>query len=341
MQVGRFGRFSVLGFSLLLPLAGAATVASDVSIAQIGALMAVAFAFHIFGYVSNDVFDLALDRTESLRAGSPLVRGLIAPRVAFVIAMIPVPLAAALHLLAGGPPIAAAVLMGGMALGLVYNARGKTIAVPLAGDAVQALAWIALALYGALTLRAALTIPFAFLAATVFLYVLMINGLHGGLRDIANDARHGAKTTAILLGARADDEGRLIVPRIIIVYGMTLHILLLLTGVLAVMGRWPLAAAAIGIAHAVLWGLARKALRPTAERMEVVRAGFAHLFISLGVVLLPFALFGNGAVAATMIAVYAIPVIVLCVRITGRGVQTGRGSRRSERSSVIPDTREG
>jgi 4-hydroxybenzoate polyprenyltransferase len=67
-QIGRFGRFAVLGFSLLLPLAGAATVASDVSMAQVAALLAVAFAFHMFGYVSNDVFDLPIDRTEPLRA---------------------------------------------------------------------------------------------------------------------------------------------------------------------------------------------------------------------------------------------------------------------------------
>lgn len=321
-EIGRFGRFAVLGFSLILPIAGAATVSTTITAAQIAALLAAAFAFHVFGYVSNDVFDLALDRTEPLRAGSPLVRGLVPPRVAFAIAMIPVPLAAALHLAAGGDRRAAAALMIGMAFGLLYNAYGKRIAFPLVSDAVQALAWVALALYGALTMRAPLTIPLALLAATVFLYVLLINGLHGGLRDLANDARHGAQTTAILLGAREVD-GRLLVPRALKIYGLTLHILLLAAALLAVAPRWPAAAIAITVAHALLLLLARKALRSTANRAAMVYTGFAHLSLSIGVVFVPFALFGNRTAAATILAVYAVPVVVLAIRMTRRRIFAG------------------
>jgi 4-hydroxybenzoate polyprenyltransferase len=322
-EIGRFGRFSVLGFSLILPIAGAATVSSQVSAAQLAALLAVAFAFHIFGYVSNDVIDLPLDRTEPLRAGSPLVRGLVSPRAAFAIAMIPVPLAAAVHLIAGGNPAAAAVLMIGMGFGWIYNAHGKKIAVPLVSDAVQAMAWGSLALYGALTMRAPLTAAFGLLAATVFFYVLLVNGLHGGLRDIGNDARHGAKTTAILLGARATDDGRLLVPRVLKIHGLMLHLLILTAGVLAVVERWPAAAILLTIAHVFLLILARKALREAADRVAVVRAGFAHLFLSIGVVFLPFALFGNRAAAATIIAVYAVPVAVLAIRMTRRRILPG------------------
>lgn len=322
-EISRFGRFSVLGFSLILPLAGAATVSAQVSSAQIAALLAVSFAFHIFGYVSNDVFDLPIDRTEPLRAGSPLVRGLVTPRVAFAIAMIPVPFAAALHLAAGGDPGAAAVLMTGMGLGWIYNAYGKKIAAPLVSDVVQAAAWVALALYGALTMRSALTVSFGWLAASVFLYVLLINGLHGGLRDIANDARHGAKTTAILLGARETGDGRLMVPRSLTVYGLALHVLILIAGILAVVERWPAAAIAIAIAHAFLLTLARRALRVAADRAAVVRAGFAHLFLSIGVVFVPFALFASRALAATIVAVYAIPVVVLAIRMTRRRIFAG------------------
>lgn len=317
-QIGRFCRFSVLGFSLLLPLAGAATVSTEISGAQVVGLLLAAVAFHITGYVSNDVFDLELDRTEPLRAGSPLVRGLVPPRVALAIAMIAVPLAALLHLLVGGAPIAAATLIIGAGLGLVYNAYGKRIPLPFVSDIIQALAWVALALYGAQTTRAAPTVALIGLIATVFLYVLMINGLHGGLRDIANDTRHGAKTTAILLGARADEEGRLNVPVGVAVYGLTLHVLLLIAGVLVVIGRWPIAAVAIVAANVALLALARTALRATADRAVMVRAGFAHLFFSIGVVFLPFALFGNAIVATTMIAVYAVPVIVLFLRMAHR-----------------------
>lgn len=326
-QVGRFLRLSVLGFSLLLPLGGAATVSTDVSALQVAVLLGVAFAFHVFGYVSNDVCDLVIDRTEPLRAGSPLVRGLISPRLAFAIAMIPVPLAALLHLLAGRSPIGAMILLAGMAFGWIYNAYGKRLRWPLVSDAVQALAWIALAWYGAVSVaasfRATLTMPFAYFAATVFVYVLMINGLHGGLRDLANDKRHGAMTTAIFLGAHVDDHGRLIIPKRVALYGLALHIALPILGIAAVARRWPNAAIAIVILHAALLMIARKALRATDDRKQLVMAGFAHLFLSLGAVFLPFALFGNLTVAATMIAVYAVPVMVLGIRMTRRALFPG------------------
>ncbi|HXH95136.1 MAG TPA: UbiA family prenyltransferase, partial [Thermoanaerobaculia bacterium] len=315
VEIGRFARLSIVGFSLLLPLAGAAAAAEHVSARQLAALIAVGLAFHVFAYVSNDVFDLPIDRTEPLRAGSPLVRGLIRPSLALVIALVPVPLTAALHLWAGGTPAAAAALLTAMALMLIYNRYGKRVAFPLASDAVQAIGWVALALYGAFaTTSAALTEPLGWLAAIVFVYVLLINGLHGGLRDIRNDAAHGARTTAIWFGAGADDDGRLLVPRSLVRYGAALQLVLFFLGVLSVR-RWPLAVAMIIAAYVVLFFLGREALRADATKREVIRAGFRHLYLSLGVVLVPFALFGSASVATAIVAVYAVPVVILALRM--------------------------
>lgn len=41
------------------------------------------------------------------------------------------------------------------------------------------------------------------------LFVLALNGVHGGLRDLGSDLAHGARTTAVVLGARLDADGRL------------------------------------------------------------------------------------------------------------------------------------
>jgi 4-hydroxybenzoate polyprenyltransferase len=314
VEIGRFVRLSIVGFSLLLPLAGAAAVSERVSAGQLAALIAVGLAFHVFAYVSNDIFDLSIDRTEPLRAGSPLVRGLIRPSVALAIALVPVPVTAALHLWAGGPPAAAAALLTAMALMLIYNRYGKRVAFPLVSDAVQAIGWVALALYGAFATSAALTEPLGWLAAIVFVYVLLINGLHGGLRDIRNDAAHGARTTAIWFGAGADDEGRLLVPRSLARYGAALQLALFFLSVLSVR-RWPLAMAMIVAAHVVLFFLGREALRADATKREVIRAGYRHLYLSLGVVLVPFALFGSAPVATAIVAVYAVPVVILALRM--------------------------
>jgi 4-hydroxybenzoate polyprenyltransferase len=296
VELSRFGRLSVVSFSLLLPMLGAAVVSPSLSMGQFGALAAVAVAFHLFGYVSNDVFDLPLDRTQPLRAGSPLVRGLISPRTALAIALVPVPLAAVVQMWAGGPEIASAVLMAGMGFGLVYNRFGKRIAFPPLSDAIQSLAWVALTLYGALSTGAPLNERLLWLSATVFVYVMLVNALHGGLRDLANDARHGARTTALYFGARVD-EGQLIVPRSLLTYGTALQAAAM---VFACLGRSPVAVAAIVAAHVVLFFTGRAVLR-----LGNVRASTLHLFLSIGVVLLPF------ATTVVIFAVYAMPLLIL------------------------------
>lgn len=297
VELSRFGRLSVVSFSLLVPLLGAAVVAPSLSMTQLGALAAVAVAFHLFGYISNDVFDLALDRTQPLRAGSPLVRGLVSPRTALAVALVPVPLAAVVQVWAGGPPVASAVLLAGMGLGFVYNRFGKRIAFPPLSDAIQSLAWVALALYGALSTGEPLNARVLWLSATLFVYVMLVNALHGGLRDLANDARHGARTTALYFGARVED-GQLIVPRRLLVYGDALQAAAM---VFACLGRGPGAVVAIVAAHVVLFLTGRVVLR-----LGNVRASMLHLFLSIGVVLLPFA-----QKNIVILASYAIPLLIL------------------------------
>ncbi len=317
-DVSRFGRFSVLGFSLLVPLLGAGIVSTP-SAGAIAGLIATAVAFHLFAYVSNDVFDLAIDRTQPLRTGSPLVRGLVRPSTALAIALVPVPAASIAHVWVGGPPAAAIALLAGMGLGLIYNAWGKRIPVPPLSDAVQALAWIALMLYGALAARRPLPSTVVWLGAAIFVYVLLINGVHGGLRDLDNDARHGARTTALYLGASATSDGRLFVPFRLAMYALALEIALFFLTALGVIVNasslvwltWPVIVAALVPAHFGLFRLSRAALRPDAGRAEVLHAGSAHLFLSMGIVFLPFACFADRLPAFAIVAAYAIPFLIL------------------------------
>ena len=147
-SIYRFGRFSAVSFTLVVPLSGAAIAFRPLSISRIAGLTAIAIAFHLFAYVSNDVVDLPLDRTEPQRSDSPLVLGLIRPSVALAIALAQVPVAFAIHAALGGPPAASLALLTAVALMLVYNIYGKRLAFPPLGDAVQGVAWSAFALYG-------------------------------------------------------------------------------------------------------------------------------------------------------------------------------------------------
>jgi 4-hydroxybenzoate polyprenyltransferase len=305
------------GFSMMLPLLGAAVVSPMLGGLQLITLAAVGLAFHVFGYLSNDLFDLAIDRTQALRASSPLVRGLVRPAVALWSAFIPVPVVSAIEV-ATGRPVAGALLMVGMGFGLIYNAYGKRMRCPILGDAAQALAWVALAGFGACSTGLPLTAPFVLEALTIFCYVMLVNTFHGGLRDLENDSRHDARTTARFLGARYVGDV-LIVPRAVFVYGLLLQLLLLSLGVLHVTNNWPanseipwqgMLALIVG-GHIIMLRLAQTALGSTSTRAEMLRAGILHLVLSMGIVCLPFAFLANTSATIAIIVCYILPPMLL------------------------------
>ena len=104
-----------------------------------------------------------------------------------------------------------------------YNLFGKRVRFPILTDAVEGAAWGCLALWGASVAGdgpVAATWP-------VFLYgfgfIFLINGIHGGLRDLENDLHCDARTTAILLGARPGAEHEIEHPRGVQLFGFAIH----------------------------------------------------------------------------------------------------------------------
>ena len=217
-------RVSTLGFTLLLPLAGSASAAPGWRPAQAAWLTAIALAFHIFAYVLNDVVDIDVDRSEPLRADSPLVRGEFGRTQALVLAWAQPPLAFGLALAGGTSTPALAWLTLAFAAMSVYNVYGKRCPWPLVIDAVQAVGWCALLLMGAWDATPSPPGATGWVAGYVFLCVLLVNGVHGGLRDLANDQRCGARTTALWFGARAGAGDAVIASRALTRYAFALQI---------------------------------------------------------------------------------------------------------------------
>jgi 4-hydroxybenzoate polyprenyltransferase len=207
LEVDRFVRLHFFVFSGLLPLLGASTVRRDLTGGQIAALLSVALCFHVYSYVLNDVMDLPIDRTEPQRQQDPLVRGAIAPGVALTIALIPIPLTVPLTVWLGGGPSAYTTLAAGFALMAVYNIWGKHCRVPPLTDCAQGVAWGSLALYAAVAVGGEPNVLTWAVATYATGFLLFINGIHGGLRDLDNDIASGAHTTAIFLGTRPGPRG--------------------------------------------------------------------------------------------------------------------------------------
>jgi 4-hydroxybenzoate polyprenyltransferase len=103
-----------------------------------------------------------------------------------------------------------------------YNLWGKRTPFPPLTDLVQGLGWGALALYGA-AVAGRWTALTGFVVGFIVVLIVLANGVHGSLRDLVNDRRHGVRSTALLMGAWPDDLGRLHLPDRMRVYAMTLQ----------------------------------------------------------------------------------------------------------------------
>ncbi|HET9873674.1 MAG TPA: UbiA family prenyltransferase [Propionibacteriaceae bacterium] len=230
-----FVRGSTAGFTLTLPIIGAAS-AGPLTAVTIVTLLPVAICFHIFIYVLNDVVDLPVDRTEIRRRDFPLVSGAIRPRTALWIALAAIPAALLYALAMDASRLALLLLLGSFLAGALYDLGGKRSAFPPLTDLVQGLAWACLLAYGAAATSAP-TAGTALLAAFMILVIMLVNGLHGGLRDLANDIRCGARTTAILFGARPGPDGAPAIPPALLRYAGAIQTGMMITGVAATIQR--------------------------------------------------------------------------------------------------------
>lgn len=202
----------------------------------------------------------------------------------------------------------------------VYNRWGKRCPLPPLTDLVQALGWAALLRYGAAAevrghagewpAEGPLT---ALLVAYELLLILMVNGLHGALRDLANDAASGAQTTAILFGARAGADGSLQVPPALVAYAGLLQ---------ATMAALPLWAAAANLAGhdrraravaaagvVAVEGATLAVLAAARSRGVSTELGMAHLVLVLSA---PIALVAPGLAPhglAALLAAHLAPLL--------------------------------
>jgi 4-hydroxybenzoate polyprenyltransferase len=316
-----FFRVSALGATATLPLLGAASVDRELTGRRAAGLLAVAAAFHAFAYVHNDLCDLELDRTQPRRAFYPLVAGRISPAAARAVALAAIPLAFALdvllvrpHALTPSRPHARQFhLAAAFALLAAYNRWGKRCPLPPLTDLLQGAGWAALLRYGAVASGRAPTALTGLLAAHEILLIVMVNGVHGALRDLENDAARGARTTAILLGAGAGEGGALRVPPALVAYAGALQAALLALPAWAaagnLAGHGPREQAAAGVGVGAISAAIVGVLRAAAAGGASAEAGMAHLVLLLSA---PVALLAPGLrppARAALLAAHLLPLL--------------------------------
>ena len=316
-------RVSALGFTLVLPLVGVASVAagpgmSRVTMARTGALLLVALSFHVFAYVLNDVVDLRLDRSEPLRADSPLVQGAIGRGSLLALAWVQVPVAFGLALWHGAHGTALVMLLVAFVAMAVYDVYGKRCRWPLLTDAVQSAGWCALLGVGAWWHGPVWPPLTGWIAAYVFCCVMLVQGVHGGLRDLANDLRGGARTTAVWLGARPGAGSGIEVSGAVAAHAVLLQAGLWVTA-LAALACVPNEARAGGARTLVIVALLAStvalvlAYRRRADRRRLIAAGAWNIvgtLLVLPALVLPWLTLAEGC---TLIAALVLPIAAMLV----------------------------
>jgi 4-hydroxybenzoate polyprenyltransferase len=280
-SVGQVGRTSLSGVTFGFVLLGAASAATAAE-GRVGIALAAAAAFHLSVYAWNDVIDLPVDRTQPRRAASPLTRGVVRPSTVAMLATMAGLTALALAAIRG--PAALAWMAAALAALAVYNVLGKRVRLTPLTDLVQGLGWAALVAYGAAAADEP-TAATAWIAAYTALVIVLVNGVHGGVRDLANDHAAGARTTAMLLGARPLAGGSAVIPRALRAYAIAIQVAvvaILLAGLADLGGS----ALSLRFALAILGGVACMALlaagmAPTVARPPSWRLALAHILLLL------------------------------------------------------------
>lgn len=308
----RLVRLFSMGATVVYVPLGMATAVGPPSVGAALAAVFVGISFHLFAFPLNDVIDLPIDRTNQRRVDGPLVRGLIAPGTMLRVAVLQIPLMGVLLLVAGaGRGAVVAWLIAVAALG-AYDLWGKRIPVPAVADIDQGIGFAALVVMGALWQGSA-TASTWWVAVYIVLYIVQINAVHGGVRDIGNDTIHGAMTTPVLLGCRVDEAGVPIISRLMVVFTVVTEAaqIAALAGVALSVPRtaaawWVVPAAALTVRVLASW-LGWRAFESRRDRTRMMSFGVWHLFWALTAVIV--APLGGVALwlAALVLVVYLVP----------------------------------
>ena len=316
LEIDRFIRMHFVGFAAVWCVLGAATAAGSLGPLEWIPVLLAALSYHVYAYVLNDVVDLPVDRTHPDRQRDPLVRGAIRPGTALGVALLQVPLGFGVLWAVGAAPFAWAALGAGFVLMTLYDVWGKRCPVPPLTDLAQGLGWGMLAYVGAGLVADEPSALTHLLCAYGAGHISLINGIHGGLRDLENDLARGSLTTAAFLGARPEAGGVRSTP------GVLAFTLVLQLG-LATLLVWPVWAGAYGhpsgldvaarmLSLALAAGLCFLAVRVARPELPGWDASMRiHLFaIPFSLILLFLPVVG-APIAACVLVLYALPTVTL------------------------------
>lgn len=300
----------------MLTMVGVATSTDTLTLRVFSGLVAATLSFHAYAFLLNDLCDLPSDRLNPNRAHYPLVKGSFPIGLAWACCLVQPPLAFGLAVWAGTSLVGLAALGAAFLLMTIYDLWGKRNPFPPLTDVAQGLGWGALAVLGAATVGGPTPLT-VWVVATITAAVTVMNGTHGSLRDLESDRASGRFTTAMLLGARAGDDGQLIIPGLLKWYMLVL--MLTVAGLFAyalgsnAFGYDPLTWWVVTVLIGVLQWVALRTTyllirHSSSQAIELL--GYAYWHATLACFPLPFLFTADWPLRAALLAVFLGPLLI-------------------------------
>lgn len=213
-------RMGMLPLSLSVPIIGALSLQQTPSFIDLLALAGIGISAHIFGFIVNDLMDVALDKQNPFRQRSPLVRGEVKIWQAWVFVLIQLPISYLLYVGVLNGQTGGLVWLGlSVSLSVIYNLFSKWRWLPrLLAEIALASSITLLGISGAWVYQQVLPTEVWLYCGTLGLILLSVNSVPSGLKDIQFDKMFGARSFVLSLGVEVSRDGILSLPRMLTVY---------------------------------------------------------------------------------------------------------------------------
>lgn len=202
-------RIQQLGTSITAVVGGLTVKGFDLELLDFILLFVIGLIINIGGQVHNDIIDFDIDKRSKVLKERPLVKGTISFLTAKIIILLCLITIFAIILYFFPNISALLVIIISFIFGLLYNIYSKKLP---GSDLFLSLTMSLLILFGAIVVNDNFKglhdigmITWVVFALT-FTHVFLMIALGGGLKDVKNDRKEGAKTLAIFLGVKANDK---------------------------------------------------------------------------------------------------------------------------------------
>jgi len=209
------GRISGAPLTISVPILGALSLGQSLTSTDILGLGSIGLCAHLFGFSLNDIIDYPIDCTVPYRKSHPLVTKRISMKEAWIFAVMQIPIAIGIYIIALDVSRTGAFLMLlSIATSAIYNLWSKRGKIPrYFAELSLALSIGFLCCFGAATQSTIISLQSVLFSLTLAILLFLLNSVPSGLKDIKTDENFNVESFVIASGCRMVGDDGIFIPK--------------------------------------------------------------------------------------------------------------------------------